>query len=355
MTTEQEGLTTIVVGGQYGSEGKGAITHHVAMNGAYDMAIRGGSENAGHTIWHQNQEYKNQVVPVAWPDAECELGMAAGSSFSIGQFQKEIQWMKDHDLFTEGRVVIDKNAGIISDQHVNAEAVRQIGNKIGSTAHGCGAALIDKLWRDGFKTAKDYPELAPYVGDVSREANRVLDGGGTVLLEGTQGTLLSVDHTPHYPYCTSRNATASAIAAEAGIGPRRIGEVIMVVRSYPIRVGGNSGPTGAPEITWEDVTDRSGAVDTISERTTVTNKLRRVFEFSEDDFLKSLELNDPTQIAVTFADYWDALDYGKTRFTHLSPKTRQHIRELEGLAGVPVTIIKTGPKPEHVIDLRKEG
>lgn len=353
---EKESKATIVVGGSFGSEGKGAITHHLAMQDDYDIAVRGGSDNAGHTIYHNDKPYKMQDIPVAWTNPKTRIMIAPAAIFSVEQFEKELGWLREAGLPAEGRLIVDRNAGVITQAHIDEEVhLRGLSGKIGSTAHGCGAALAAKLMRDGFKTAKEFDAFKPFIGDVSAELNQALYDGDRAILEGTQGTMLSLNHSPYYPFCTSRDATACAIANEAGIGPQRIGEVVMVVRSYPIRVGGNSGLTAGQELDWTDIAQRSGRHDLVPERTTVTNKQRRIFEWSWEDFFTALRLNSPTQIAVTFADYWNAGDFGARTFSDLSETSQRKLANIQRRAGVPVTLVKTGPKNDHIIDLREKG
>lgn len=356
---EQKGKATVVVGGQFGSEAKGAITHHLAMTDNYEMSVRGGSDNAGHTIYHRDIPYKMQDIPVAWTNPDCLLMMAPAAIFSIEQFEMELEWIRRAGMPIDGRLMVDRNAGVLTQDHVDEEVERRgLTAKIGSTAHGCGAALAAKLMRDGFKTAghPDYLDtFAPYLADVSKELNSRLSRGQRAVLEGTQGTMLSLNHSPYYPFCTSRDATSTAIANEAGLGPKSIGEIVMVVRSYPIRVGGNSGDTGGREMTWEEVARKSGNPDLVPERTTVTKRVRRIFEMDTEDLLTAVRLNTPTQLAVTFADYWDHKDFGKTRIEDLGETSRTWLHSIQRITNVPVTIVKTGPKPEHTIDLREQG
>jgi hypothetical protein len=126
----------------------------------------------------------------------------------------------------------------------------------------------------------------------------IRDEGGTIMLEGTQGALLSLHHGM-YPYVTSSDTNAAQLAADAGLPPSAVEHTHLVVRTHPIRVAGNSGPTGGDELQWDlfpGVTP---------ERTTVTKNIRRIFTFSYADLQKAIMLNDPCGIWVTFGDYID--------------------------------------------------
>src|SRR6266545_600783 len=341
----------IVLGAQYGSEAKGKVCGYLA--GEYSAAVRGGAENAGHSVEFRGRIYRNQVIPVAWINPACRLYIGAGAAFSLAQLQIELGWTN-----AGGRLRVDPNAVIIEAKHREAEAKMNMAAGIGSTVHGCGAALIDKLWRvNGVKLARDVRELddwteggmAPEADQYRRISRRIFNHvlrEEAVMLEGTQGTLLSIDHTPHYPFCTSRNVTASAIAAENGVAPALIRDVILVVRPLPIRVGGHSGPTGSPELTWEEVSERAGRP--VEEFTTVTKKRRRIFEFNWSEMDYSVMLNQPTKIALTFADYFGQENEGATSVDYLNDACMSFVRRLEGRYSVPVALISTGPQTQQM-------
>lgn len=352
MNKNHMGRATVVVGGQYGSEGKGAITSHISRSRHFGAAVRGGSSNAGHTIEYNGKRYKNQCIPVSWTEEKTKLYISAGAIVDIPQIKKELGWMADEG-FDPHNLLIDPYAGVITEEHIQQERDNQLGQSIGSTVHGCGAALAAKVWRRGFKVAHEYPELLPFVAPrrVSTMLHNHLTVGDDVLLEGTQGTLLSLNHAPHYPYCTSRDATTSGIITEAGLPPSVLDDVVMVVRALPIRVGGNSGPTGAAEMTWEEVARQSGLPELVPERTTVTNKVRRIFQFSWHDFAYACRLNGPTAIALTFADYIDGSVRGAHTWDELSLPVKQFVNSLEAMADVPVRYIKTGQRDQDMVDL----
>jgi adenylosuccinate synthase len=165
--------------------------------------------------------------------------------------------------------------------------------------------------------------------------------------------MLSIHTSPYYPFVTTREATASGIIAEAGISPRDVDQVFGVFRTLPIRVGGNSGPTGSDELTWDEVNARAGRV-VEPERTTVTNRVRRIFEFNERDFLHALRINKPTALFMTFADYLSPGVYGKTTMHDLPLDAfqkvwdfKERVEKLENSA--QVVWIGTGEQAEHYI------
>jgi len=174
-----------------------------------------------------------------------------------------------------------------------------------------------------------------------------------VLLEGTQGTGLSLYHGI-YPWVTSRDTTVAGCLAEAGIAPHRVRRVVMVVRTYPIRVGGYSGPM-SQELSWEQIADRSGLdLNDIlqTEKGSVSRNQRRVAEFDWTQLRSAAEINGATDIALTFADYLDAKNDQARRFDQLTGETIQNIEEIERVAGTPVTLISTRFHERSIIDRR---
>jgi adenylosuccinate synthase len=176
-------------------------------------------------------------------------------------------------------------------------------------------------------------------------------------VEGTQGTGLSLHHG-EYPFVTSRDTSGSGCLAEAGIAPTRIRRTIVVVRSYPIRVespeGASSGPMGI-ELAWSTISRRSGVSLSelrATERTSTTDRRRRVAEFNWTLFRKAVSLNGPTDVALTFADYISVVNRGARRFEQLTGETLRFIEEIESVAAAPVSLIATRFNHRSIIDRR---
>src|SRR5260370_1253782 len=168
--------------------------------------------------------------------------------------------------------------------------------RIGSTGSGTGAALIRRMSRaEAVALAGSSERLRGRVRveSVAPLLHRHLDRGGDVIVEGTQGFGLSLIHGPDYPHVTSRDTTAAGFASEVGLSPRQVEEIILVVRTFPIRVGGPSGPL-ANEMTWEEIRELSGAPRVFHEFTSVTNKLRRVAGFDMGAVRVACHYNAPT-------------------------------------------------------------
>lgn len=336
-----------IVGGMYGSEGKGAICGYLADE--FDIAVRVGAPNAGHTLKMGDNIWKLQQIPVAGlVNPDCVLLIGAAGLINMSVLKREMEYIKD----LHGRFYIDRNAGILTEEHRKQEEKEKMFEGIGSTCEGVGVALRDKIQRKTFVTAKDVPELQPFIINVAEYINKQ-PSSTNVMIEGTQGYALSLNHGP-YPFCTSRDIIASSLLSDVGLAPSICEDVTMVIRTYPIRVAGNSGPMCGKELTWAKITARSGAPALLVEKTTVTKRIRRVCEFSLDLVKEATEANRPSQIALTFIDYLDYTDYGKTKFKDLSPASRAWIDMIEGSLRVPITLIKTGPEFEHMIDRRAE-
>ncbi len=345
-------LVDVIVGGQFGSEGKGQIAAHISPE--YDCLMRVGGPNAGHTVFEKPFKHVFHLLPSgSYRAANAKLLIGPGAVLNLDKILEEIRTFG----IGKDRLVIDENAVIISSKDIEAET--QIKENISSTAQGVGVAtagnILARLLGDDKHKAKNFvKELRPFLGSTHNELEKLFNEGKRVLLEGTQGTTLSLQHGI-YPYVTSRDTTASGCLSEAGISPRRVRKIIMVTRTYPIRVGGNSGPFLSNELTMEEISKRSGKdleVLKKTEITTTTKKDRRIAEFSWSLFRKSCELNSPTDIALTFTDYISVKNEKARRYHNLTEDTRRFIEEIESCAGVKVSLIGTTFDYRAVIDRR---
>ena len=208
------------------------------------------------------------------------------------------------------------------------------------------------------RLARDIPELKHYVRDSVEFFAHALSSGQRILLEGTQGTSLSIHHG-HYPHVTSRVTTAAGCLAEAGISPRHTRRVIMVCRTYPIRVGNTqTGKTSgymSKEITLEEIARRSGLpLEALqkTEKGSVSKRPRRVAEFDWAQLRRSLVLNGPTDIALTFVDYFDVGNQKAYRYEQLSSETLRFVEEVEKVSGIPVSMLSTAFNERNIIDRR---
>jgi adenylosuccinate synthase len=352
-----------VVGGQFGSEGKGAVTAYLART--YDHHVRAGAANAGHTMFSTwgglapTRHVMQQVPCAAYANPLAALYLGPGALISPEILSAEMEklhlWRAKRKLQFSGEtlIYIDHHAQVISPAQIAEEQKSGLAERIGSTStiakEGIGVAQADRVMRaERCVEAEevDWNRLDDWGGietaDVPFILDTVLRANEKVLLEGTQGTGLSLT-TGFFPYVTSRNTTAAGLCADCGVAPGRVDRVVLVLRTYPIRVAGPSGPFyhDSEEIDWQAI-----GVNPEAERTTVTRKIRRVATFSMEQAVEAVRLNGATEIALMFADYIEPFLHGSVRRADLdeSPAMTAFIQMLEDATGIPVTMVGTGPR-----------
>ena len=291
---------TVVVGGQFGSEGKGKVAHFFAKRTQATIAVRVGGSNAGHTAYDTTgrmHTFRHLPTAALLPDVLCVLG--PGSLIDPDVLREEL----DRIALPPQRLRIDPMAFVITEAHKEREASTGISERIGSTGSGTGAALVDRVERRSTDNlACRHPFLSRFITGPVRDTLRpALDRGERVIVEGTQGFGLSNLQSPDYPMATSRDCTAGTFVAEAALSPLDVDEVILVIRAYPIRVAGDSGPLTA-ETTWGDVGRQAGRPDLV-EHTTVTGRVRRVGHFSADVVRAAIAANAPSCVVLNHVDY----------------------------------------------------
>jgi adenylosuccinate synthase len=330
--------STIVVGGFFGDEGKGKIISYLAMKDNPKIIVRGGAgPNAGHTIRDGDKVYKVRMLPSGFLNKNSKVMIGPGVVINPDVLNKEIE-----DFGVSGRSFIDKHCGIIEESHLNRDSKGELKEKIGSTGSGTGPANSDRAMRV-LKLAKDFDSLSPLIIDVPHEVNSAIDANENVLVEGTQGTFLSLWHGT-YPFVTSKDVTASGICADIGLGPTKVNEVIVVFKSYVTRVG--TGPL-AKELSLEEAEKKGW-----SEFGTVTGRQRRAADFDFELARRAIMLNSATQISITKLDVLYPECAGMTSYAALSDEAKSFIKNIEDELHVPVTIIGTGPAINDVIDRR---
>jgi adenylosuccinate synthase len=281
--------------------------------------------------------------------------IGGGAVLSLPTILKEINELK----LDPKRLSIDGRAMIIETSDIDYE--ERTMDAIGSTKQGVGAATARKvLGRDGkehlgatVRLAKDIPELAKFIVESEYVLEQAYAKGKRVCLEGTQGTDLSLHHAD-YPYVTSRETTASGCLADAGIAPTRVRRVIMVTRTYPIRVGGKSGNMKRP-VHAQTIADRSGLPVEVIEKTevgTVSGKKRRIAEFDWEQVRRAAVLNGATDIALSFSDYLSVTNQRARRYQQLTIETRDFIEDVERIANAPVSLVSTRFAARGIIDRR---
>lgn len=342
---------TIVVGGQLGSEGKGKVVAFEAARSKAPYVVRCGGPNSGHSITHRGEEIVLRQIPCGVANESSTLVVAAGCVVDVKLICREADSLN----LPRQRIVVDPSAVLLLDDDRLAEETRV--REVGSTGSGTGEALIRRMSRSAdVRLAGDSPELVARarVEPVAPLLHTQLSHGGTVIVEGTQGFGLSLLHGGPYPFATSRDTTAAAFAMEAGLSPLAVTRVVLVLRTFPIRVGGNSGPLHS-EITWEDVRREANAPELEEEMTSVTGRLRRVGRFNLSDVQRACDYNRPTELAVMGLDRLDHANRGIRRASDITPRAREFIRNLEAATGTPVTLVGTGFGSDDLICLKGGG
>jgi adenylosuccinate synthase len=372
----------VIIGGQYGSEGKGHVAAYLSSE--YDVLVRVGGPNAGHTVSGLHDIYTYHQLPSGTKDCDAEILLGPGMTIYVPDLLKEIADCK----IGPDRLFIDPQAIIITDADKFGEG--GLKGDISSTGSGSGSAAARRIMGRGkpeTSLAKDIPDLQQYVGTGPRYRGKTIDRlerayrkGCNILLEGTQGSGLSVFHGP-YPYVTSRDTNVAGCLAEAGISPSRVRRILMVIRPTPIRVANpvpkknnsfnamlakfrlssqleqkTSGPI-KHETDFDAVAKKAGLEnDQVkkNEITSTTKRNRRVGWFEWDQFRDACSINAPTDIVLTFADYLNHKNCDARRFEQLEIDTIKFIEEIERVSHVSVSLIATRfPRTEEErVDLR---
>ncbi len=331
----------VIVGLQWGDEGKGKIVDFISENA--DLAVRyQGGANAGHTVVLNGKIYRFHHLPVAALRGK-HVCLASGMVIDPVKLLKELESLNREGI--QPKLTIDGKAHIVLDIHkMLDEAEESSGKGVGTTRMGIGPTYTYKSARVGIRFSdlveiesirsrleksitmtkallsdvynikveldvehvtqflhEVASKLGKYVGDVARLVNETLDKGGFVILEGAQGTLLDIDHGT-YPFVTSSNTTAGAACNSVGIGPKRVDEIIGVTKAYTTRVGKGPFPTEMEEPVASIVREKG------KEYGTTTGRPRRVGWFDAVAVRYSIMLNGVTSVAVTKVDCLTNID-----------------------------------------------
>ncbi|MFS0872675.1 adenylosuccinate synthase [Paenibacillus xylanilyticus] len=336
--------TVVVVGTQWGDEGKGKITDYLAESADVVARYQGGN-NAGHTILIDNKKYKLTMIPsgIFYTDKACVIGN--GMVINPKALIEEINYIHDND-FTTKNLSISERAHIILPYHMVLDALEEESkgpNKIGTTGKGIGPAYMDKSARTGIRMVdlldaeefelklrhlvkeknriieqvyggepvdveeilKDYlgyaEILRPYVRDTSVVLNDYIDEDKKVLFEGAQGVMLDLDQGT-YPYVTSSNPSAGGVCIGSGVGPARIQQVIGVAKAYTTRVGDGPFPTELHDAVGDQIRE------TGHEYGTVTGRPRRVGWFDSVVVRHARRVSGITGLSLNSLDVMTGLE-----------------------------------------------
>lgn len=279
-------MIQLVIGGQYGSEGKGGVVSWLAQNFNYDLIIRTGAPNAGHGFLKPDGEkIIMRQLPCTWPFQDVPIYLPSGCVIDEKVLKNETKMLKDFGY--KSPITISPFASVIEKDAITIE--KQI--KTGTTRKGIGATRAKKCLR----SAKLFPSKSDITLDILN------DPKSKILIESTQGFGLSLNYK-HYPYCTSTDIMPYQILQDADtpFGVHDI-EVWMVIRTFPIRIAGNSGYL-FNETSWENLQQKYGNHIPV-EYTSVTKKVRRVGEFDVSLVKDAIQRCNPSKIVLTFVDY----------------------------------------------------
>lgn len=336
----------VVVGGQFGSEGKGKISAFITQQEQIDICVRCGGPNSGHSFVDENGIYQTlRQLPTGFIRQQTRLLLPAGALIDIEILRSEIERFK----LSPARLGIDVNCMVIEQQDQETEARLHMQERLSSTLTGVGSAVARRALRTpDVRLIQDvFTEnrwLKEYVVNVSDEVNVALDKQRKVLIEGTQGSGLSVYHSKFYPKATSRDTNAAGFLSEVGVSPLRVTEIVLVFRTFPIRVAGNQAGPLFHEISWEEIQQKSGYPTPLHEYTTVTRKLRRVGKFDFEQASQSVRLNRPTRLALNFMDYLDYSNSMAKDITEFTESSRRFIAKIESAFHMQISYYGVGPR-----------
>ena len=338
---------SVVVGGQFGSEGKGKVALEIVRRDpTVAAAIRVGGTNSGHTaVGLDGQTYALRQLPAAAADRSVQVILPPGSYIDVAIFNGEVSRLG----LSPGQVMVSPMSHIITSEHKAWEREANLSRAIGSTQSGTGAAVMATTARGATNFplhsvhAEEVKELQPFLQDTASAVRRLLEDGKRVVIEGTQGFGLSLLQGGYWPKATSRDTTAAGFLAEAGLSPFDVDDITLAIRCHPIRVAGDSGPLSG-ETSWENIAAEAGITDDIRELTTVTARLRRVGRFDPEIVRRAIQANRPSRIVLNHLDYIDP----PVSEGFLTAKARAFVEKIEADIGRHVDWLGIGRG--HVMD-----
>jgi adenylosuccinate synthase len=337
--------TVVVLGAQWGDEGKGKIVD-VLSERFSAVARYAGGHNAGHTVIHGQQKFILQLIPCGVLRPGCKGVIGNGVVLDPIAFLKEVAKLRELGVQVDGQLFVSNRAQVILPYHRMIELAAESApgrKKIGTTSRGIGPAYEDKMARSGLRIvdllrpdllkthieaacaeknaiahalfgtdpldpAKMYEEytiaaeqVRPFVADTGRLLHDVLSSGGSIMFEGAQGTMLDIDHGT-YPFVTSSSATAGGAATGTGVGPTAIGTVISVTKAYVTRVGEGPFPTEIHDAVGEQLRARG------HEYGAVTGRPRRCGWLDMPLLRYSNKVNGAEWLVITKLDVLDELE-----------------------------------------------
>ncbi len=332
---------TVVVGGQFGGEGKGAVAAYLTKKTRAAVLVKTGGPNASHTFGVGGRLFRLRMVPSGAKLGPRQICFPAGSLIHPPTLFSELGLVG----FT-GRVCIDPHAGIVTADHAAQEKVDPRYAHTGSTYTGTSVALALRAQRR-LTLAKDEESLAPFLTDVAELLHDQHRAGEEIIVEGAQAFGLSNFHG-HYPFVTGRDTTAAAALSEVGLGSKYLDAVVLVLKAFPTRNRIGAGPL-PNELTDAGLVNRPALVEYGGGDFAGGDQQRRVGLFDFAQAARATRANSPSSIALTGMDRLrDLIDH---------PVIREHYGSLASFSqrvgstlGVPVGIEGWGPYLEDIVD-----
>jgi adenylosuccinate synthase len=424
--------TAVVLGAQWGDEGKGKIVDVLSERFAA-VARYAGGHNAGHTVIIGGQRFVLQLIPCGVLRPGCKGIIGNGVVLDPIAFLKEVAKLRQLGVGVDEQLFVSNRAQVILPYHRMIELAAESApgrQKIGTTSRGIGPAYEDKMARSGLRvvdllrpellkthieaacaeknaivralfgtgTAPLDPEkmfdeyaaaaeqVRPFVADTGRLLNKILAGGGSVMFEGAQGTMLDIDHGT-YPFVTSSSATAGGAATGTGVGPTAIGTVISVTKAYVTRVGGGPFPTEIHDEAGEELRARGNEYGAVTGRPRrcgwldipllrysnqvnsaewlVVTKLDVLDELAEIPICIGYEIGGKVTDVIpadvqgleqikpryTTLKGWRSSTEGITDFDRLPKAAQEYLRFQERESGARIGMVSTGPDREQTMVL----
>jgi adenylosuccinate synthase len=422
------GRNLVVIGLQWGDEGKGKVVDLLTDQARAVVRFQGG-HNAGHTLVIGGKKTILSLIPSGILHAHVQCLIGNGVVLSLEAFFKEAEMLMAQGVPVFERLRVSPSCPLILSSHVSLDLAREKAqgpNAIGTTGRGIGPAYEDKVARRALRVADlfhrerfaaklgeilDYhnfilqryyqaapvdfqqvletnltlgERLKPLVADVTGIIDQVSSDGGNILFEGAQGAMLDVD-LGTYPFVTSSTTTAGGAAAGTGIGPRRLHEVLGIVKAYATRVGAGPFPTELFDEFGEHLSRvghefgsvtgrrrRCGWFDAVALRRSVLHSSCSSLCVTKLDVLDGLDVirvcvgyktaagiaSTPPLLSENFAECqavyeelpgWKECSAGLTNYEDLPENAKSYLQRLQDLVGVPIAIISTGPDRDQTI------
>lgn len=335
---------TVVLGGQYGGEGKGSIIAFLAQTGHYGALVKTGGPNSAHSFGAQGKLKRVRMVPSGASLCGSPIVFPAGSLIHVDTLLYEMS-----SLGLRNEVLVNPQAGIVSNEHAGEQAADSFYDRVGSTLTGTGAASAMRA-RRRLRLASEEPRLASFIRDTTVFLSDLIEAGGRVLVEGAQGYGLSNYHGD-YPYVSSRDCTVGSALAQVGLGPHYLDQTILVAKCFPTRNRHGQGHLPRELALGDDARLSAALTESGGGSFSGGDAPRRVALFDVGILRQALVANTPTGLALTGLDRLEALQSVERIKRHYGTPD-DFVRATEEALGLPILFEGWGPFVECVRDRR---